>query len=558
MSGWREVKPAALAIAPMGTAALTLASGIMLLASAATPSVPERLRWLAQHAPLPLIEFSHFASSILGLVLVLVAFGLRKKLGAAWATASILLGVAAVLALLKGLNWEESAALIAVCGLLLPVRAAFTRNAQLTRIDITPGWLGSAFAALLGMGILGLWSFDNVGYRDELWWRVMVDADASRALRGWAGAGVLLLAVGLWRLLATTATPGIIGDTDPDFARVRAILASAEGGAPEANLCLLGDKRFLFSKSGQSFLMFGVRGRSWVAMGAPVGRCCERLELLWRFRELADAHACRPAMYNIGPDLLPEMVELGFAIQKTGESATLPLAGFSLQGRRREVLRRNWRKAGEGGCSFEVIGEGRVGEVMDALKAISDDWLAHHAGGEKGFSLGRFDPPYVNEFPCAVVRHEGRIVAFATLWTVADRSALSMDLMRYAADGPKNIMDYLFVELLGWAQAQGYKAFDFGVAPLAGLENRPLAPFMTRVGRLMFERGEGIYNFQGVRRYKDKYDPTWRPRYVAAARKWTIPMILADVGLMSSGGMSGLAKRPRRAAPAPAETPLAA
>jgi len=44
--------------------------------------------------------------------------------------------------------------------------------------------------------------------------------------------------------------------------------------------------------------------------------------------------------------------------------------------------------------------------------------------------------------------------------------------------------------------------------PLAGLDDRPLAPIMSRVGRLLFERGEEIYNFQGVRRYKDKYDPS--------------------------------------------------
>jgi len=46
---------------------------------------------------------------------------------------------------------------------------------------------------------------------------------------------------------------------------VRAILASAELAAPDANLALLGDKRFIFSESGRSFLMFGIRGRSWIA-----------------------------------------------------------------------------------------------------------------------------------------------------------------------------------------------------------------------------------------------------------------------------------------------------
>jgi phosphatidylglycerol lysyltransferase len=126
-----------------------------------------------------------------------------------------------------------------------------------------------------------------------------------------------------------------------------------------------------------------------------------------------------------------------------------------------------------------------------------------------------------------------------------------MDLMRYSRDAPKNVMDYLFVELLHWGRDQGFRTFEFGMAPLAGLQDRPLAPLMSRLGRLLFERGEDIYNFQGVRRYKDKYDPEWRPRYIAGPSKWSIPILLADVGLLSSGGVSGLAKRPRREQPAP-------
>ena len=62
----------------------------------------------------------------------------------------------------------------------------------------------------------------------------------------------------------------------------------------------------------------------------------------------------------------------------------------------------------------------------------------------------------------------------------------------------------------------------------------------------MFERGEEIYNFRGVHRFKDKYDPVWQPRYIAAPNKWAIPILLADVGIMSSGGMGGLGLRSRK------------
>ncbi|WP_293676262.1 phosphatidylglycerol lysyltransferase domain-containing protein [uncultured Phenylobacterium sp.] len=539
--------PAVTAAAPWTAALLTLGIGVLLLASGARPSMPTRFIRLMEFEPVLLIEISHFVSSVLGLVLVMLAFGLRARLGGAWVATLVTLLVAAPLSLVKGFVWEESALLLGLAALLAPFHHAFPRTARLSRMEVTPGWLASAACLVIGAGMIGLWSFQNADYGDLPWWRVMADEDAARSLRAWAGSALALLAFGVWRLLGSAATPPIVGEADPDYERVRAILAKAEVSRPTSNLALLGDKRFLFSASGESFLMFGVRGRSWIALGATVGRRDERLDLLWRFRELADAHAARPGFYNLEAEDLPDVVELGFAIQKMGEGAVAPLESFTIEGTKRGNLRRAWRKAGEEGATFEIVQPDDLGPIMPELKRISDAWLETHAGGEKGFSLGGFSERYVGEFPVALVRWEGRIIAFATLWTVASRSAFSIDLMRFVPEGPPRIMDYLFVELINWGRAEGYAAFDFGMAPLSGLDDRPLAPTLSRVGRLIFDRGEEIYNFQGVRHYKSKYDPIWQPRFVAATRMWAIPLLLADAGLLASGGMAGLAKRPKKA-----------
>jgi phosphatidylglycerol lysyltransferase len=551
----RDLRSALLPSAPSGLALLTAAAGVMLLASGATPSDPGRFMWLVEHAPILLVEISHFLSSILGITLILLAFGLSRRLDAAWAATIACLPTAAILALCKGFDWEEAATLMALLVIAAPCREAFPRRARLTRMEISPGWMLSALAAMAGAALAGWWSFQNLDYTNLSVLKVMGDHDAERAIRSTVAAAVLLLGVGIWRLLATPATPPVVGETDPDYARVNAILAKACVIEPHANLALRGDKRFLFSESGESFLMFGVRGRSWIALGAPVGRHEDRMELLWRFRELADAHAARLGVYGAGPDDLPDLVELGFNIQKVGETAAVPLDSFSLEGRRKGNLRRSWRKTGEEGASFEVVPGAEARRYSGELRAVSDQWLARHAGGEKTFTMGGFEAPYVWQFPMAIVRVGGRITAFATLWTTAQRTAFSIDLMRYADDAPKDVMDFLFVELLAWGREQGYVAFEFGMAPLAGLEDRPLAPILSRVGRLLFERGEDIYNFRGVRRYKDKYDPVWAPRYICSPSKWSIPFLLADIGILTSGGIKGVGIRPRKAAREPERRP---
>ena len=543
----REFKPALLAAAPLAGALLVMAAGAMLIASGATPSSPERFMRLSLALPSPVIEISHFASSVLGLVLVMLAFGLRARLDAAWAASVAVLFLTALLSLSKGLIWEEGLILAAIGVFLSPLRAAFPRRAALSQMEVSPGWLLSAGAAVAGAGLLGLWFFRHVSYEDQPFWSTMVDGDVARSIRAWAGAALAFLGFGVWRLVATAATPRVIGEDDPDFGRVRAILAASESAEPLSNLALYGDKRFLFSESGQSFMMFGVRGRSWIALGGPVGRRDERLELLWRFREMADAHAARPGLYGIGPDDLPDVVELGFSIQKIGECARLPIQDFAFEGQTRAKIRRAWRQVRDAGAAFEVLPPGGADSILPELSAISEEWLARQSGGDKSFALGGFNPRYLREFPVAIARWEGRIVAFANLWPTASRDAFSIDLMRYGWAAPKRIMDFLFVELISWGRDQGYAYLDFGNAPLAGLEDRPLAPVMTRVGRLMFDLGEDVYNFQGVRSYKDKFHPNWEPRYAAAPEKWAIAMMLADVSLLSSGGFAGLARRPKKA-----------
>ena len=555
---WPEIRAAILSVAPQVSALATMAAGVMLLVSGATPADQDRFMWLVAHLPPELVNLSHFISSLLGLVLILMAWGLKERLDAAWVACTTGSLVAAGLALFKGLNWEESVALLLLAAWLHFARSAFVRHAALSKMDITPGWMASAACAIAGAVTVGIWTTSNIDFTDQAWLQIMADSDASRSLRATLGLGVAFLVFGVWRLIATPATPRVMGEDDPDFTRVRHILAQAEDMSPEANLALLGDKRFLFSDSGDSFLMFGVRGRSWIAVGPPVGKREERLELLWRFRELADVHAARPGIYNIGPEWLVDLVEMGFAIQKIGEFAAVPLPDFSIAGGRREVLRRNWRKVKEHGASFEVVPAARAPEIMDELRRVSDSWMAGQPGGEKGFSLGGFVPRYLEEFCHVAVRQEGRLVAFANLWLTPEKTSFSMDLMRYAEDAPKNVMDFLFVELLLWGQAEGFAAFEFGVAPLAGLTDRPLAPIMSRLGRYVFEKGEEFYNFQGVRRYKDKYDPVWLPRYIAGPHKWSLPLLMADVGLLSSGGLSGLTGRKPKGEPAPISLPAPA
>jgi phosphatidylglycerol lysyltransferase len=307
-----------------------------------------------------------------------------------------------------------------------------------------------------------------------------------------------------------------------------------------ANLALLGDKHFLFSDSGRSFIMFGVRGGSWIALGEPVGPAEERLEILWQFRELCDRHGAWPAFYHITPDSLPQFVDLGLTFQKLGAEGVVPLDRFSIEGLKSRSLRYALRHLRRDGCRFEIVPVEDVPDILGTLGEISAEWLASKNVREKGFSLGRFEPDYMRSFPIAVVRLGERIVAFANVWAGGDRRELSIDLMRHLESAPNSVMEYMFLELMLWGKEQKYQRFTLGMVPLFGLERRRLAPLWSQAGALLFRYGEHFYNFQGLLRFKAKFEPVWEPRYLAAPGGFALPRVLRDVTLLISGGVSGL------------------
>jgi phosphatidylglycerol lysyltransferase len=107
--------------------------------------------------------------------------------------------------------------------------------------------------------------------------------------------------------------------------------------------------------------------------------------------------------------------------------------------------------------------------------------------------------------------------------------------MRYLPTAPKGVMDFLLIELMRWGRQQGYAWFNLGMAPLAGLADREFAPLWNRVGAFLYSHGERFYNFEGLRAYKEKFLPVWRPRYLATPGHLGLPRAVMDVAGLIAG-----------------------
>jgi phosphatidylglycerol lysyltransferase len=513
------------------------ATGTILLLSGATPTSAWRLQLLRDLIPLPVLEASHFIASLAGAGLVFLAYGLYRRMNAAWLLTVVLLGTGAITSLLKGLDFEEATIAAVALMALLPARARFYRRSSLLAERWSPGWM-VAVAVAIGTSVwLGFFAYQHVEYSTNLWWQFEFAGDAPRFLRATVGAVSLALVLAMSRLFRP-ARPEPTDPTIEDLDRAVTIIARQPTAA--ANLAILGDKSLLFNDSGAAFLMYAVQGRSWVALGDPIGGEADAAELAWRFRDLAARHGGWPVFYQVSRHHLPIYLEQGLTLAKIGEVARVALPTFSLDGSNRARFR-NWRNACErAGCTVDVLPSGGSDTILEDLRRVSDEWLATKRTREKWFSLGAFSPQYLRHFPIAVVRQKNRVVAFASLFVTETRDEMSVDLMRYGLDAPPNVMTYLFVQLMLWGREQGYQWFDLGMAPLAGLRNRAFAPLWNRVGAFVFRQGENFYNFKGLREYKDRFDPVWEPRYLASPGGLALPFILTDIASLIGGGLKGV------------------
>jgi phosphatidylglycerol lysyltransferase len=191
--------------APRLLAFTTFVGGAILLLSGATPPVSWRLAWLGHVLPLPVMELSHFLWSLVGMGLLLLAWGLQRRLDAAYLLSTALLSAGIILSLLKGSDYEEAVVLAVMLGALLPCRRHFYRRASLLGQRFTPGWIFAVALVLLGSIWLGIFSYKHVAYSGELWWRFPSSGDAPRLLRATVGAIAVALACALARLLRPTS-----------------------------------------------------------------------------------------------------------------------------------------------------------------------------------------------------------------------------------------------------------------------------------------------------------------------------------------------------------------
>ena len=181
--------------------------GIVLLVSGALPAAHDRMVALRRIVPLPFVETLHFVASLVGAVLLVVGYALASRLRSAWNAAVALLAVAVVFSLAKGIDYEEALVRLAIIALLLLARPEFYRRAGLLEAPLSWEWLLAISVAVIASLWVGMAAYQNVSYKNALWWHFAYGGDAPRFLRASLGVAVAGMLFALHRIFHS-AHPG--------------------------------------------------------------------------------------------------------------------------------------------------------------------------------------------------------------------------------------------------------------------------------------------------------------------------------------------------------------
>jgi phosphatidylglycerol lysyltransferase len=414
-------------------------------------ALPKRMEILREVLPLSVLEVSHLLASVIGMLLLILARGLQRRLDAAYVLTLVLLVAGACSRCSRASTTKK------------PPCSPCWRWRWRRRIGCSIGalrcsaprfrWAGSGDRCGAGCAVAGgnvqlqarrLQQRPVVGIQLPSRWRAACAASAG----GGGGGGHAVCAGQFDQASKLHREP----PTEAELAQALPLIKQFPSA--QAHLALMGDKTLLFDAE-QGVRDVRHRRPQLGHMGDPVGANEDvRRELVWAFLEQCERAGGWPVFYQVSPADLDLYLEVGMNLLKIGEEARVRLDGFNLDGKSKKVLRNTVNKLGRDGLRLEIVPAEAVAPLMPRLKEISDAWMGDKRGREKRFSLGAFDPRYLVRTPMAVVWQNDKLVAFANLFLTETSEEASVDLMRFLPDGPAGIMDYLFVELMQWAQVK--------------------------------------------------------------------------------------------------------
>ncbi|MFJ4708941.1 phosphatidylglycerol lysyltransferase domain-containing protein [Streptomyces anulatus] len=546
-----------------------------------------RMHTLAEVLPGALGPFAAALSLSVGMLLLLLAHGLKRHKRRAWRAAVVLLPAGAVAQFTYRHSIVGVLVSLTLCWLLVRHRDQFRALP-----DPRSRWRALANFVLLGAGSLGLGLIivsvhpgrvvgdPSIADRLQhvLYGLFGVEGPVDYAGRtGWTvayslGALGLLTAVTTIYLAFRPEHPAA-RLTEDDESRLRALLERHGGRDSLGHFALRRDKGVVFSPSGKAAVCYRVVSGVMLAGGDPIGDVEAWPGAIERFMDEAQAHSWTPAVMGCsetGGQVWTR--ETGLTALELGDEAVVDTADFSLAGRAMRNVRQMVKRIERNGYETRVRRARDIGDTeLDRIRRAAADWRGTDT--ERGFSmaLGRIGDPADGDCVIATAHLPGsgtedsphgdlKAVLHFVPW---GRDGMSLELMRRDRSADPGMNELLIVASLQAAEKLGVARVSLNFAmfrsALARGERLGAGPVL-RCWRGLLIFLSRWFQIESLYKFNAKFKPRWEPRFVVFRTSRDLPRI--GIAAMRAEGFVNLSLprpfRPRRPRPCGHTLPAAA
>ena len=517
-------------------ARLVTALGVVSVASALFGPLRARLQLVTEVLPPLAPEVAAAMTLPLGLILIQLSVGLRRRKHRAWQVAVGVSAALVVLHVVKGLDVEEAVFSAVVLMLLLIARPAFTgapdpRNRRHVAIVLVGGSLA---AVVVGIGLILADPGDVIGSYSR--WTLLRHVLAG--LIGIPGplefssvdgekriaSSLLLLGcmVAATTLVAALHPAGGPHRLRPDEAsRIRDLLKRHGGQDSLGYFALRDDKSVIFSPSGKAAIAYRVIAGVSLASGDPLGDNEAWPGAIGAWLAEAARYAWVPAVLGCSERAAEAYARHGLDALELGDEAVVDAQEFSLEGRSMRGVRQTASRLARKGYSTEVS---RLADLpAERLKEIAE--LAEHwrDGAERGFSmaLGRFCDPRDHEITVVICRDADDVPQGLLGFVPWGENGLSLDVMRRSRTADNGVVELMVTALLARSSELGIERVSLNFAVFRAVFERGsrlgAGPVLRLWHRVLLVASK-YWQIESLYRANAKYRPAWEPRFLCFVR----------------------------------------
>jgi phosphatidylglycerol lysyltransferase len=558
--------------------------GLIDLGSALLSRPPERLLALRHLVPTDVLDTSRTFTLLAGALMLLTAFGLRRGKRRAFVAALFLAAVSVPVNLLKAFDFEEASVAAGLMFFLGVNADAFPVKSRELSFRNLFGPLLLMLAGLAIYAIGGCWLVEfQFSPHEASFARALAEAlyqlfgigepvlqvaRNQHVVRWFLGSISVVSLTALTTLALLLLRPAShIGRHRAEVQKVRDI-AKRHGDGTVHAFAFADDIDYFFSANQRAVIAYKFIDDTLLVIGDPMGPPEEMPALLESFERYCREHDWAFGFYQARPEHIRWYRARGWNAVHIGEDPVLRTAKFSLEGSAIGNVRRQVRKLEKQGIEVRIFVPGETpfdpaqdpDGMLAQIQEISNEWVKGKHGGERGFCMGFFDPDLLDEVWLSVAwdTKNKRVEAFCTWTPIWARKGWAIDLMRRRPNAPTGAMELLVVKSTEHARARGDQLMSLSLSALVkvshdGVEGSEVQVSEDPARAFLIERLSRFYDFQGLFRWKRKFDPEFEDRYLIYPNALSLPRIA--IALVRAQTPEGLLSFLRRE---PEETPRAA